>query len=118
MNVTEQSNDSTLGFYSYEKNGKTYALQVLPLEYAREYMAEPYQFVLPRDGDYQQVALNFSVVKGENGKSFDMSAMLEKWIPRFVRYGNEPCTLQKLIEDRWDIVDIGKMLEKVLAVSG
>jgi len=43
---------------------------------------------------------------------------LEKWIPLIIFDGGESLTLQRLIDDDWDLNDLKALLRKTLDISG
>lgn len=116
--TTLEKQDQTKDFCSFTVKGRSYNVQAMPLQYVQEYMEEPQHFVLPDGDNYRSVMFNFAKIPLENGEQYDMLEFSRKWIPRLVKYGEEPCTLDRLFENGWTIVDFGKMLVKALAISG
>lgn len=103
--------------YSFSAKGKEYAVVVMPLAYAKEYMSEEMPLFTPKNNDYSQVLFNFMGIT-RDGKNVDMLTELGKWVPRLLKYQGKPCTIELLMSHEWDIVDLGKFLKKAVGVSG
>lgn len=102
--------------------GRRYIVIAMPIAYVKEYLGEPRGFITSQDDNLSLVMLNFSEfkVKGEQGQevSVNMEQMLEKWIPRLLKFEGAPCTLSLLKEHDWSVRDIDTFLKKALLISG
>lgn len=109
--------DIVTDLYSFTAKNKEYTITVMPLAYAKEYMDEDMPLYTTENDNYSTALYNFATIPIE-GNKVDMTAKLEKWIPRLLKYQGKPCTLEMLMSHEWDIVDLGRFLKKAVGVSG
>jgi hypothetical protein len=102
--------------------GRRYTVIAMPIAYVKEYLSEPRSFITSQDGNINLVMLNFMELQipGKDGKeeTVNMEKMLEKWIPRLLKFEGAPCTLSLLKEHEWGVQDIDIFLKKALLISG
>lgn len=102
--------------------GRRYTVIAMPLAYVKEYLSEPRGFVTSDERGMSVVMLNLSefTVTGENGQAVhvNMEQMLERWIPRLLKFDGKPCTLSLLKEHEWGVKDLDMFLKKALLISG
>lgn len=88
---------------TFEAKGKTYTVKPITLKHIEEFMAD-----------------NLSIGSQLfNVASKESKAKVEKWLSGYAVDGKgEPMSLQKAMDDGWDIVDLKNFFRKLCDLSG
>ena len=92
----------TLGEDSFKVNDKIYTIAPLPLKDVDKFMKSNMSIG-------SQI---FNLAKPETQKA------LEQWLSKCIDANGEPMTLQKAMDDDWNVVDLKKFFRQLCDLSG
>lgn len=98
--------------YSLEVKGNIYDIKPLPLKYLinSEFLNDG--LVIPQNKE------NYGKGQCYNIAELDKREKLNKWIKRLVTLNGQEMSLEQLCKSDWDITDLGRLLDKIMQISG